>query len=605
MRRAHEPEPESVALAKYKRAHLDPSMETVSWVSWKPCPLYLELHRDCNLSLEHKEKLRVEGLYTIDVMEKAQGFVGLGRDDLANVFDPVWLRSVGRMICHFTLQLCPLGRPPALVITPWKGKVLINNQPTPNHLSTTLHAGDEVILVKKSNGTELKYVVVDRTKQPTMDATIGVVFAAPLVEFNPDGVKIALPELDFRNECLVLQKCLHEASRHKEPVLTSSGDRMFVRVPRPIHLLVHFATKQSFQAWSRGLQVLHFSGHGNDHCVYFEDNSGVAVPITPHEVAELLPTPLTLKLVFVASCASENIAQAFVALGVPHVVGTKCNTELEDKAAIAFTRRFYDALAQGTTVQKAFDVAKNFVASLPNTRNPDQVAHKFQLLPEGRRDLHGSAVLFPVDEVEKCLDLSDPFEWSQVSVVPMDESSQSPESLSPPSSPTPPLYDVFPNKLHYVRPGFGYRNLDMHHLVVAIHDHSLVTLTGPEGIGKSQLALATAWYLDLRQTKRDNVRFCRLGGILDCVFNETSMSCESLEHVWARHLEGIEASLGLALHPDMWPNIIMFDGCDPLHHHCLLRQYVEDFVCRLLAQKNDLHIVLTRWSTAPSCSRKS
>ncbi|RHY29887.1 hypothetical protein DYB32_004773 [Aphanomyces invadans] len=210
---------------------------------------------------------------------------------------------------------------------------------------------------------------------------------------------------------------------------------MFVRVPRPIHLLVHFATKQSFQAWSRGLQVLHFSGHGNDHCVYFEDNSGVAVPITPHEVAELLPTPLTLKLVFVASCASENIA---------------------------------------------FDVAKNFVASLPNTRNPDQVAHKFQLLPEGRRDLHGSAVLFPVDEVEKCLDLSDPFEWSQVSVVPMDE-----------------------------------------------------------------------------------------------------------------HLEGIEASLGLALHPDMWPNIIMFDGCDPLHHHCLLRQYVEDFVSRLLAQKNDLHIVLT------------
>ncbi|ETV83359.1 hypothetical protein, variant 2 [Aphanomyces astaci] len=527
MRRAHEPEPEAMP---HKRAHLDKSMESLSLVPWQPCPLMLELHPTCNLPLEDKERLRVEGLYTIDPADRAN-FFGLGRDDFERVLDPMWLRRFHRCICHFKTEMSPYGGATAFVIVPSaKSHVLINNSPAANRVPVTLADGDEIVLAQKSDGTQLKYVVVKRDRHPTMDATIGVLFAAPLVEFNADGVETALPELDFRSECLVLQRCLFDASRLKETIATTPyDDRMTVRVPRPIHLRVHFATKASFQSWCRGLQVLHFSGHGNDQCVYFEDGSGVAVPVTPHQVAALLPSPMTLQLVFVASCASENMAQAFVAHGVPHVVCTKSNTELEDKAAIAFTRRFYETLAQGYSVQAAFDRAKNLVAAVPNTRNPTDVAEKFQLLPPNCD--HDAAVLFPPLEMDAPLNSTDmTTEWTQLSFTAMDRSSSSSGSTDS----TPSLYDLFPNKLHHVRAGFGYRNVDMRHLVRAIQTHPVVTVTGPEGIGKTQLALATAWFLDLRHPQRDSVRVCLLGGVLDRVLHDTTASCSPLDQVWAR-----------------------------------------------------------------------
>ncbi|RLO05696.1 hypothetical protein DYB28_007950, partial [Aphanomyces astaci] len=280
----------------------------------------LELHPTCNLPLEDKERLRVEGLYTIDPVDRAN-FFGLGRDDFERVLDPMWLRRFHRCICHFKTEMSPYGGATAFVIVPSaKSHVLINNSPA---------------------------------------------------------------------------------------------------VPRPIHLRVHFATTASFQSWCRGLQVLHFSGHGNDQCVYFEDGSGVAVPVTPHQVAALLPSPMTLQLVFVA--------------------------------------RFYETLAQGYSVQAAFDRAKNLVAAVPNTRNPTDVAEKFQLLPPNCD--HDAAVLFPPLEMDAPLNSTDMTEWTQLSFTALDRSSSSSGSTDS----TPSLYDLFPNKLHHVRAGFGYRNVDMRH----------------------------------------------------------------------------------------------------------------------------------------------
>ncbi|RHY70620.1 hypothetical protein DYB34_009021 [Aphanomyces astaci] len=425
----------------------------------------LELHPTCNLPLEDKERLRVEGLYTIDPVDRAN-FFGLGRDDFERVLDPMWLRRFHRCICHFKTEMSPYGGATAFVIVPSaKSHVLINNSPA---------------------------------------------------------------------------------------------------VPRPIHLRVHFATTASFQSWCRGLQVLHFSGHGNDQCVYFEDGSGVAVPVTPHQVAALLPSPMTLQLVFVA--------------------------------------RFYETLAQGFSVQAAFDRAKNLVAAVPNTRNPTDVAEKFQLLPPNCD--HDAAVLFPPLEMDAPLNSTDmTTEWTQLSFTALDRSSSSSGSTDS----TPSLYDLFPNKLHHVRAGFGYRNVDMRHLVRAIQTHPVVTVTGPEGIGKTQLALATAWFLDLRHPQRDSVRVCLLGGVLDRVLHDTAASCSPLDQVWARHVAGIASALGTTLLPELWPSVIILDGCDVLHTHCVLREYVQDFVWGLLGRQPLLRVVLTvrtplMWTHGGGCT---
>ncbi|RHY12979.1 hypothetical protein DYB25_008139 [Aphanomyces astaci] len=493
----------------------------------------LELHPTCNLPLEDKERLRVEGLYTIDPVDRAN-FFGLGRDDFERVLDPMWLRRFHRCICHFKTEMSPYGGATAFVIVPSaKSHVLINNSPAANRVPVTLADGDEIVLAQKSDGTQLKYVVVKRDRHPTMDATIVII------------------ELDYRSECLVLQRCLFDASKLKV-------------LPRPIHLRVHFATTASFQSWCRGLQVLHFSGHGNDQCVYFEDGSGVAVPVTPHQVAALLPSPMTLQLVFVA--------------------------------------RFYETLAQGYSVQAAFDRAKNLVAAVPNTRNPTDVAEKFQLLPPNCD--HDAAVLFPPLEMDAPLNSTDmTTEWTQLSFTALDRSSSSSGSTDS----TPSLYDLFPNKLHHVRAGFGYRNVDMRHLVRAIQTHPVVTVTGPEGIGKTQLALATAWFLDLRHPQRDSVRVCLLGGVLDRVLHDTAASCSPLDQVWARHVAGIASALGTTLLPELWPSVIILDGCDVLHTHCVLREYVQDFVWELLGRQPLLRVVLTvrtplMWTHGGGCT---
>lgn len=52
------------------------------------------------------------------------------------------------------------------------------------------------------------------------------------------------------------------------------------------------------------------------------------------------------------------VFQAFVEVGVPHVIAVRRNVRVSDPAAHSFTRAFYLALAVGETVRDAYDIAK-------------------------------------------------------------------------------------------------------------------------------------------------------------------------------------------------------------------------------------------------------
>ncbi|KAG9402333.1 hypothetical protein AC1031_006955 [Aphanomyces cochlioides] len=504
--------------------------------TFNKCEWMLELHSKCNISEREKENLRRVGLYNIDPsIEKYMIPFKFGRKKFMDVFQPDILNNVSRYICSISVHIYPADISWKLRIfqpSDTKAPVYVNNKLLDKGDFHTLEEGDEVVFIRQSKGFELKYIVVKREKEKIEKvSSIGVLFAAPLVEMTPDGKKSALPDLDFQAEGEVLRECIAEASIERESLLSNSSQGDIVRVPRNINLRVHFATRDSFQEWSRGLQALHFSGHGNDHCIYFEGDHGMAVPIAPHEIVELLPKDHSLKLVFIASCASANMAHAFVAHGIPHVVGTKLNTELEDKAAIAFTKDFFEDIVRGRTVREAFIRAQTTVAHLANTRQPEEVAKKFELLPEGGNH---DCVIFPLDDVELFEtppDHSGQIESSQLDSLSQLDTLDNDESppLSPSSPPT-----LFPTKLPALTVNYGFRNLELHELFTLLHRHRLVTVTGPTGIGKTQIAIAAARYMDMRKPHRHQVHVCSVSSALEGLNSGDFLGCDSVESMWER-----------------------------------------------------------------------
>ncbi|MBC7280215.1 CHAT domain-containing protein [Hoeflea sp.] len=107
-------------------------------------------------------------------------------------------------------------------------------------------------------------------------------------------------------------------------------------------------------------QVLHFSGHGDTGTLFFEDRNGDAAPVDAKSFGELISLHAdTVKCVILSACYSEDVAKA-VRAHVPWVIG--CDQSIADDAAIAFSRAFYRALANGQDYQKAFRHARNEVS---------------------------------------------------------------------------------------------------------------------------------------------------------------------------------------------------------------------------------------------------
>ncbi|MDD1498803.1 CHAT domain-containing protein [Agrobacterium sp. CNPSo 3708] len=107
-------------------------------------------------------------------------------------------------------------------------------------------------------------------------------------------------------------------------------------------------------------QVLHFSGHGDTGMLFFEDRIGDAAPVDAKSFGELIGLHAdTVKCVILSACYSEDVAK-IVRAHVPWVIG--CDQSIADDAAIAFSRAFYRAVANGEDYQKAFRHARNEVS---------------------------------------------------------------------------------------------------------------------------------------------------------------------------------------------------------------------------------------------------
>lgn len=107
--------------------------------------------------------------------------------------------------------------------------------------------------------------------------------------------------------------------------------------------------------------IVHFSGHGsNSGEIVLEDASGDSHPVPADALASLFKTFRdSVRCVVLNSCDSESQSDGIVA----HIdVVITMSDEVDDDAANAFASAFYQALAWGQSVQKAFDLGCNQMA---------------------------------------------------------------------------------------------------------------------------------------------------------------------------------------------------------------------------------------------------
>lgn len=103
------------------------------------------------------------------------------------------------------------------------------------------------------------------------------------------------------------------------------------------------------RTWENKINIFHFGGHANSQDIRLQDRSIFFEPLAQELV---LRNPKSLQLVFLNGCATEPHVQTLFELGVKVVIAT--SVSIGDQLASLFAIRFYENLAQGDPISKAF-----------------------------------------------------------------------------------------------------------------------------------------------------------------------------------------------------------------------------------------------------------
>lgn len=376
-----------------------------------------------------------------------------------------------------------------------------------------------------------------------------VMYSNPLVIRSRKGALLPIHDrLDHAQESRLLCDSLDEAARD-----------VVVRHAPPTTDMLRVCI-------SNGCRILHFSGHGlaeekKDYLV-FESKSGCAHLVDVPTLQEIVNTNHSLGLVFVASCHSLAIGQAFVEAGVRFAVCVRREARIMDESSIAFSRAFYHSLFTGHTVPEAFGIGRSRVRSADN-------------VPDAHRN----------SESEK-------FVLLRADAGTAEDSSAAPFSLAPKgvwrdATPTP-SFSLLPAKTAF----FVGREAEMFRVVRLLSTQRIVTVRGPPGIGKTSLVKSVAHFVLPRQIHRDGVLYVSLRGC-----RTTASVVAAMRVAMTRH--------GLPLDAKKKAHELEQDVCDVVRQRDLLLVFdnAEDpllsepktlraLVRRLLDQSKDLRLLV-------------
>ena len=179
--------------------------------------------------------------------------------------------------------------------------------------------------------------------------------------------------------------------------------------------------------------------------------------------------------------------------------------QIQDSAAVAFTRAFYVALLSGRTVQQSFDIAREALKAAPYVPDSVKEGEKFILLPEPKPHVEGEPPPPPLHDVP--IFFGRPVDtWpgpGQCSLGP----SSGGGGIGSGSG------DSRQEHLPAPPPDFEGREVDMYRVITMLLNRRLVSLVGDEGVGKSALAAAVCTYIADRGMFGDGVVFLRAQNI--------------------------------------------------------------------------------------------
>eukprot|EP00536_Pseudo-nitzschia_multiseries_P005081 jgi/Psemu1/318558/estExt_fgenesh1_pm.C_920001 len=243
---------------------------------------------------------------------------------------------------------------------------------TTENQDATESKGGELDLIDEETKTISSRNSYTGAHEPSLDSNdhgdnqITVLFSAPLVFADGENNLHPFAKLDFEMERELLWQCMKEASRDIDMSFDNAHHSRLLAT------------------LTRRCSVLHYSGHGHQSFLPFEDGMGGPNWLSVQDIKELILQNgvVPFKFVFVSACHSGLAGETFASAGVPHVVCCKQESELKDTAALAFTRSFYLALLMGHTVKESFDQGCKAVRATPNLKDPNEEMKKFVLLPK-------------------------------------------------------------------------------------------------------------------------------------------------------------------------------------------------------------------------------
>jgi len=292
---------------------------------------------------------------------------------------------------------------------------------------------------------------------------IAILFSSPLVYETT------------KRELKALDSIPHELEkRNLFSAMTESG--------RQVTYYEENASVESFRAiLDRGCRVLHFVGHGvlgdetDGDALLVEGDCGRALEIDIKTLSKLLmrtDSSVSLRLVFVSSCHSQEVGQVFLRAGADHVIAVRRETSVLSDAACLFAKAFYRSYLCDNRVQDAFEHAKLQV-SATSSFDPTQ----FILMSSSPKEQQQDKAFLGIPP-GKFVDLSR----------------------------NPKFRDSLPSK-----PALCLgRNKDMHAILDLLSTSRLVTIRGPPGIGKTTVSKELLHYMAPRHLYKDGLIFVPL-----------------------------------------------------------------------------------------------
>lgn len=115
-----------------------------------------------------------------------------------------------------------------------------------------------------------------------------------------------------------------------------------------------------FTHYNDRIAIFHYGGHANGTALQLEA-AGEAQLAHAEGLAQLFGRQKALQLVFLNGCATGGQVEALLAAGVKAVIATA--VPINDQMATEFAEQFYEGLAHRQTIGRAFDTAKDFIAT--------------------------------------------------------------------------------------------------------------------------------------------------------------------------------------------------------------------------------------------------